>query len=76
VAPEILLEKPYTKAVDIWSIGIITFLLLVGYLPFDDEKSEREIARQTIHDPVPFKSSVWKKNTPDSKTFVESKDII
>jgi serine/threonine protein kinase len=39
------LEKPYTKAVDIWSIGIITFLLLVGYLPFDDEKSEREIAR-------------------------------
>jgi serine/threonine protein kinase len=72
VAPEILLEKPYTKAVDIWSIGIITFLLLVGYLPFDDEKSEREIARQTIHEPVPFKSSVWKKNTPDSKTFVEN----
>jgi len=22
VAPEILLEKPYTKAVDIWSLGI------------------------------------------------------
>jgi len=72
VAPEILLEKPYTKAVDIWSIGIITFLLLVGYLPFDDEKSEREIARQTINDPVPFKSSVWKKNTSDSKIFVEN----
>jgi serine/threonine protein kinase len=49
VAPEILLEKPYTKAVDIWSIGIITFLLVVGYLPFDDEKSEREIARLEIN---------------------------
>jgi len=72
VAPEILLEKPYSKAVDIWSIGIITYLLLVGYLPFDDEKSEREIARQTIHEPVPFKSSVFKKNTQESKSFIEN----
>jgi calcium/calmodulin-dependent protein kinase I len=40
-----LLEKPYSKAVDLWSIGIITYLLLCGCLPFDDEKSEREIAR-------------------------------
>jgi serine/threonine protein kinase len=45
VAPEILLEKPYTKSVDLWSIGIITYLMLSGFLPFDDESSEREIAR-------------------------------
>lgn len=45
VAPEILLEKPYNKMVDIWSIGIITFLLLTGCLPYDDEESEREIIR-------------------------------
>jgi len=72
VAPEILLEKPYTKAVDVWSIGIITYLLLCGCLPFDDEKSEREIARQTIHDPVPYHSSIWKKLSPEAKIFVDN----
>jgi len=72
VAPEILLEKPYTKAVDLWSIGIITYLLLCGCLPFDDEKSEREIARQTIHDPVPYHSSIWKKLSPEAKLFVDN----
>jgi serine/threonine protein kinase len=45
VAPEVLLERPYNKSVDIWSLGIVTYLLLTGCLPFDDEKSEKEVAR-------------------------------
>jgi len=72
VAPEVLLEKPYTKAVDMWSIGITTYLLLTGILPFDDAHSEREIARQTIHDPVPYKESTWKKISPEAKLLVDN----
>jgi hypothetical protein len=72
VAPEVLLEKPYTKAVDLWSIGITTYLLLAGCLPFDHETSEREIARQTIHDPVRW-GSIWKKLSNEAKSFVDSK---
>lgn len=72
VAPEVLLEKPYTKAVDLWSIGVTTYLLLAGCLPFDHETSEREIARQTIHDPVRW-GSIWKKHSNEAKSFVDSK---
>ena len=33
-APEILKKLPYSKEVDIWSLGIIFHILLLGQMPF------------------------------------------
>ena len=71
VAPEVLQGKPYDKSFDLWSIGIIAFLLSRGYLPFDDKHSEREIARQTIQDPFHYDDKIWSKITPKTKAFVD-----
>lgn len=58
VAPEVLLQKPYGKEVDAWSLGIITYLMLSRVLPFDDD-DDKEIARQTIQDHPDFSFHPW-----------------
>jgi calcium/calmodulin-dependent protein kinase I len=37
VAPEILKNLPHDQRVDLWSIGVIVFVLLVGYPPFMED---------------------------------------
>lgn len=49
VAPEVLLQRPYSQAVDGFSLGIIVYVMLSGMLPFDSE-SNKEIARLTINE--------------------------
>lgn len=37
LAPEIVQGEPYTIAIDLWSLGVITYILLCAYSPFFDE---------------------------------------
>jgi len=34
VAPEVLMQQPYGKECDYWSIGVVTFIILSGTPPF------------------------------------------
>ena len=40
MAPEILNYQPYDQRVDNWSVGVILFMLLGGYAPFDEHRCE------------------------------------
>jgi serine/threonine protein kinase len=74
VAPEVLLQKPYGKEVDLWSLGVIIYLLLSRVLPFDDE-DDREIARQTIYDAPDFNFHPWEKVSKEGKEICKSNNL-
>lgn len=44
-APEIIQGAGYDEKVDLWSVGVIAFILLGGYQPFDED--EERVSRDT-----------------------------
>lgn len=48
IAPEILKKEPYGKECDLWSLGVITFILVTGIPPFNDV-NERVIESKVPH---------------------------
>lgn len=70
VAPEVISFYPYSFESDLWSIGIITYLMIAKRLPFDSKVSAEEIARKTIEDQVYFDSEIWSKHK-HAKEFVQ-----
>ncbi|KAH9021659.1 kinase-like domain-containing protein [Lactarius deliciosus] len=71
VAPEVLNHKGHGKPVDLWAIGIITYVLLCGYSPFrsDDMK---ELVRQTTEAKITFHDRYWNNVSEEAKGFIRA----
>ncbi len=69
MAPEIIQEQPYDHKVDIWSIGVITYILLSGRPPFKG-KSKNEIFRSILMGDISFEHPIWDKISPEVKDFI------
>lgn len=68
IAPEVL-RKSYDKACDVWSVGVIAYILLCGQPPFNGTNS-KVICRSVVNDPVRFSSKVWKDISVSATDFV------
>jgi calcium/calmodulin-dependent protein kinase I len=69
VAPEIISGKRYGCSVDVWSLGVITFILLCGYPPFYNS-NQKELFRQIREGRFKFESPYWDPISQDAKDFI------
>ncbi|KAG6500516.1 hypothetical protein ZIOFF_040362 [Zingiber officinale] len=69
VAPEVL-HRSYSMEADIWSIGVITYILLCGSRPFW-ARTESGIFRAVLRADPNFVDSPWPDVSPEAKDFVK-----
>mmetsp|Transcript_44037 Transcript_44037/g.99054 ORF Transcript_44037/g.99054 Transcript_44037/m.99054 type:complete len:642 (-) Transcript_44037:243-2168(-) len=67
-SPEVL-SRNYTSKCDIWSLGVITFMLLMGKPPFRGANNVK-IAKAIATDDFPKDSSRWRCLSPEAQDFV------
>ncbi|KAJ0400874.1 hypothetical protein ATCC90586_002576 [Pythium insidiosum] len=69
IAPEVIASHMYTEAADVFSAGVILFILLVGYPPFFGD-SEVEILLKIARGDFQFHAEDWAHISPSAKELV------
>ncbi|KAL4227967.1 Calcium/calmodulin-dependent protein kinase type IV [Mactra antiquata] len=74
-APEVVKGCNYNQQVDLWSIGVIAYILLCGYEPFYHE-DEREMYKKILKGDFMFDSPYWDNITENAKDLIKKLLII
>lgn len=72
IAPEVLKRQPYTKSVDWWSLGILTYQQLYGKLPYYD-KNPKNVVNKILTQEIEFdddESTTTNGKSDECKNFI------
>jgi len=69
VAPEVLLGSAYDVQCDVWSTGVITYILLSSHIPFDGD-GESEVFERILAACYSFPSPIWDPISSAAKNFI------
>jgi len=71
VAPEILEGQKYDQRADMWSVGVILYILLGGYPPFI-ESTQRELFRKIKRGDYDFHEEYWGTVSKEARNLIKS----
>ncbi|KNC46360.1 CAMK/CAMK1 protein kinase [Thecamonas trahens ATCC 50062] len=71
VAPEILKSSGYSTPVDLWSVGVILYILLCGFPPFYDENLS-VLFDQIMSGQFDYPSPYWDHVSDEAKDLIEA----
>ncbi|XP_072524035.1 serine/threonine-protein kinase H2 [Salminus brasiliensis] len=70
LAPEMVGGRPYGRAVDMWALGVISYILLSGSMPFD-QRSRPRLFRAILRGSYSFHGEPWNSVSNQAKDFIE-----
>jgi len=69
IAPEVI-NGSYNERSDIWSCGVILYILLCGYPPFNGE-NDHKILCKIFQGKLEFKGEIWQNVSNEAKSFIQ-----
>lgn len=68
IAPEVL-KGDYNEKCDLWSVGVILYILLCGHPPFNGTK-DADIIKKVKEGKYNFTDPIWKKRSQESMDLI------
>jgi len=71
----VLLGSNYGVSCDVWSVGVITYILLSAHIPFDGD-DEGQVFERILSGTYTFPSPIWDNVSSKAKDFVSKIFIV
>jgi len=69
LAPEVIKQEEYGREIDIWSVGVVAYVVLSGSLPFFHNVLHK-LYRQIVERDLSFPEQAWKSVAKGAQDFI------